>query len=328
MYTEKIFVQKLNKFLGDIVVQYNKSHNFNDFLKFSTNQITTPNNPDEILKYFYFNKFYEILQSNNIITNTNKLNENYISELENTVLKGFVNYNLTMFNFLKMYGNFDKNLLKKLFSIYRNGLDDKALFFQTSKIFWINAYKDENWESLCKNNLDANYTDTDFIDPLSQKLIRHVNKNEDKYNFKTKDFMNFTPRNKKTQAKIKNTLVKFGIKYEEEYKRDGYKYDYYLPELNAVLEYDGPDHFYPLQTQLNETNKFRYKNIYENFKCKLISIPFFEFMRYDTTELTEAYLKQVIYKDYDLFSTPLFEENYDLFKNMRKYTSKNSKNLI
>jgi very-short-patch-repair endonuclease len=53
----------------------------------------------------------------------------------------------------------------------------------------------------------------------------------------------------KGESKISSYLDKNNIKYIREYKINGYKYryDFYLPDLNILIEYDGMQHFKPVE---------------------------------------------------------------------------------
>ena len=120
-----------------------------------------------------------------------------------------------------------------------------------------------------------------------------------------------------TQGKIIKTLNIMKIKYIEEYEIDGYFIDFFLPDLNIGLEYNGPNHYYPLQTQFNEKTKFRYKQIVGFSNIKLIFINYWEWQRIDNDHLTVNYLKKLLYDNYKIEDGPLFYENFDTLKVLR-----------
>ena len=117
-----------------------------------------------------------------------------------------------------------------------------------------------------------------------------------------------------TQGKIIKTLKAMKIKYIEEFKIDGFYIDFYLPELKIALEYNGPDHYYPLQTQLNEKTKYRYYQINNYDQIKVVFIHYWEWNRLDNDHVTLNYLKKLLFDNYSIVNGPLFYENFDTLK--------------
>ena len=105
------------------------------------------------------------------------------------------------------------------------------------------------------------------------------------------------PKCKKSKGEIEisKILDLYNIKYEEEYRFENCKFkytlpfDFYLPEYNTCIEYDGIQHFYIIE-QFGGLDGFisskirdTIKNIYcENNNIKLIRIPYWEFNNIET----------------------------------------------
>lgn len=96
------------------------------------------------------------------------------------------------------------------------------------------------------------------------------------------------------EYKVKCFLDKHNIKYEFQYIFDDCKYkrtlefDFYIPNKNSVIEYDGKQHFEPMHYSKNEEENIKnfkecqirdeIKNNYcINNKIKMIRIPYWEF---------------------------------------------------
>lgn len=339
MYTDKIFRDKLTKYLKELLKVYNNNP-FSEFRKFAVDSVTQPKDPQEILKFYYFDKYFDFLYETKRVLDKKKMEPELIKELNSIVTREYArntidrSHNLNYYQFLMRYGRSDKNnILNSIFNEYyqSNKVDNQSLILSTSKIFLINSFTDKNWQSICREKLKIK--NLPLNDGIIDKLVKHVYSAD---NVDSKETMSeevaelqiasdLEKRDDitttKTQMKIKKFLDILGVKYIEEFRHKQYTYDYFLPDLNAILEFHGPDHFYPLQTQLDEKNKFRMINIRENFSGKIIVIPFFEFMRFDTDQTTLSYLRNVIFKNYDLFeeNSLLFKENFDLFGQIRKY---------
>jgi len=98
----------------------------------------------------------------------------------------------------------------------------------------------------------------------------------------------------KGELETENILMKHKLLYMKQYRFEGCKYkyplsfDFYLPELNACVEYDGEQHYFPVdfsskgnewaEDQFKENQKRdNIKNQYcSNEKIPLIRIPFWE----------------------------------------------------
>ena len=86
-----------------------------------------------------------------------------------------------------------------------------------------------------------------------------------------------------------------------------------------IVEADGPDHFFPLQSQLKNKYKFRYTYLQTFYKKKIVSIPYFEWNRQDNQYLANQLLHKLIYSDYSIFDSELFNCNFDLLKPIWKF---------
>jgi len=325
MYSEKIFLGKMKIYLKDIILKYNSS-SYLDFLNYSKTLLKQNYYTDDILKVFYFEKFYPILKKNEVIsfTKDKNLNTNYINEIDNEITslitKKNNTFNQTKFIYLqlKKFGNFRKSLLDLIYQNYHT--TDNQTFLTISKIFLINRYTTNNWETNCLLRIE-DIIKRDKIDSLTFKLLEHLNKQDGSKKINVEEILDkngvLTTSDEgdttKTQKSLETHFNHMKLKYKTEYNRDFYRYDFFLPEDNCVIEYDGPDHFYPLQTQLNENSKFKYMNITEKFNSKLVIIPHFEYSRYDSPELAFFFLKQIIFNNSDIFNTALFHENFNYF---------------
>lgn len=72
---------------------------------------------------------------------------------------------------------------------------------------------------------------------------------------------NISSINKSSFYKLDRVISVFkemNLEYIPEFKFDKYKVDFYLPKYNSVVEINGYSHYYPLQTQLKQKDKFRY----------------------------------------------------------------------
>ena len=108
----------------------------------------------------------------------------------------------------------------------------------------------------------------------------------------------------KGEAKVESILKKYGIEYILQYKFDDCKFynklpfDFYIPSMNACIEYDGKQHFQYVHRWggydefINRLIRDSIKNIYcrEN-KIKLIRIPYYEFKNIEEILLNKLNIK-------------------------------------
>jgi hypothetical protein len=337
---EKIFVGSMKHYMKDMLNKFNTATH-SEFLEYSKSLITFGRD-DQILQLFYLEKFLPVLKYNKIIdTNTNEEN---LSRVTLDIEKNLLDYYITskknksnIYQYLVNFGNFRKNIMDEMFNRYST-LEDEKLFLKVSNVFLLNNFSEKNWEEICLNRIRPEEVDIKG-NSLNFKLLQHLKKYlKEKYISQTHDeIKNFNqntisflmslpdffslstknltePNPTTTQEKLSKTLDTLNIQFSKEFSRDGYIYDYFLPELNIVLEYDGPDHFYPLQTQLKEKFKFRYRNITKNTNSKVVIIPYYEYLRCDTQDSFKAYLRKILFKDSDFSKGSLFVENYDMYK--------------
>lgn len=107
----------------------------------------------------------------------------------------------------------------------------------------------------------------------------------------------------KGEKVIEDILKKYGIVYLCEYKFDDCKYksklpfDFYIPSLNTCIEYDGIQHFVPIE-HFGGKNKFRQTNIRDKIKTDyclnkgitLIRIPYWDYDNIEQILLNELRL--------------------------------------
>lgn len=99
------------------------------------------------------------------------------------------------------------------------------------------------------------------------------------------------------EARVRKFLEANGIEYRDQFKIDGYsyRYDFYLPDLNLLIEYDGEQHYRPVEFFGGEEyfRKTRERDQDKNFLAKtlgfrLIRIPFRSF------DVIESFLSRAI----------------------------------
>ncbi len=253
---------------------------------------------------------------------------------------------MNTYNFLQLYGKSRGDVLNKLFTTFTTQTVPTDYFFRLSRLFLVNNYNQSkipestdtttatiSWEKSSLPRLNELVENYKSINPKLlfhiPRLVRHVNKKLDlspteEQNtilidinkiIKKKNQLSLTST--QTQGKIIKTLKLLNIKYIEEYPMDGYTLDYFLPDLNIALEYSGPDHYYPIQTQLNEKTKFRHLQLVEYSGVKIVYINYWEWNRLDNDNVTINYFKKLLYEDYSIEKGPLFHENFNTLINLR-----------
>lgn len=325
--TKKIFKQKLEHYL--IPVQSIIKTKDNSQIIEDCKNFIIKNPKDNILPLLYLHKFSKFLYntpgtSDHILPDRVQfLHTTFIEEVDKFIVNTLVSdkTNATYGHFMR-YGKFRKQILDLIFDIYKTKTQMPIyLFNQISKILFINNYSNE-WENYCVEHLKRNPDLLKGRDHILYKLFQDIS-NKYKVKLETSTTNISTPSDEfttsQTQTHVKQTLEKLKIKYKEEYDRDHYKYDYYLPELDIIVEYHGPLHFYPLQTQLTEKDKFRLSSISKSFPSKIVIIPYFEWERLETEMHKTNYMMKVLFQKYNIFDSPLFTENYDMQKPLRKY---------
>lgn len=92
----------------------------------------------------------------------------------------------------------------------------------------------------------------------------------------------------KGERKIRLTLDKYDISYKKEYTIGKYRYDFYLTEYNTFIEYDGIQHYEPVDFfgGLDEFNKCKERDsikdqIADKGNIKMIRIPYYEYINID-----------------------------------------------
>jgi hypothetical protein len=342
MIKEKIFLKRISVYLEKLI-QLNNSLPKEEFIKVSENVIKY-NDANDIIKLFYFSKFYNILpilkehNEGEYFSFKSNDHEGYICKIEDFLVKDYFDSSDTkkndQINFLRKYSNISDRILNKLYTYFLHGIQNltQHKILEIGKIFLINDYSENEWENFLLSKLNVEQVlKNSKSNNLNIKLMNHLNERVGFNNEKDKESLNDMNEDlfisqvsgtgndvilTKTQTNIGNFLSNLGYNFIPEYFREGYTHDYYLPDKDTVIEYDGPTHFYPLQTQLNEESKFRYKTIYTNTNSKIVSIPYFELQRYEAADRTEQFIERKISGNLNIFKSPLFEENYDMFKHI------------
>ena len=209
------------------------------------------------------------------------------------------------------FGSYNKPLLDSIFEIYKqNSKLDFHLIKKYTRILQFNNYP--GWE-----NIAVKYKQM-FINDFKKTEDNnnyYILKNLDE-NFKLEiKLNNYDTEVSKTEEKLVKSFKNLKIKYLEQHRIKNYISDYYLPDLNTIVEYFGPDHFYPLQTQIDQKSKFRLKEISKE-GYNIIIIPWFDYERCshdgDATYYIKNLLENCNYKK--ILDSAFFYENYDMLK--------------
>jgi very-short-patch-repair endonuclease len=187
-----------------------------------------------------------------------------------------------------------------------------------SRILQLNDYP--NWKA-CVNNFKADLEKDVKRHPSS--IVYYIlndlgvgNNNNDYLKLSKSLKADFEITKTKTENKIGDYLKLLKYDIIEQFQIDNYTVDYFIKDKNLIVEYFGPVHFYPLQTQIDQMSKFRLKYL-NNKGFNVVVIPHFEFERCSTDTRALNYLQKLINKwvDFsDIGNNALFYENYDMFK--------------
>jgi len=115
-------------------------------------------------------------------------------------------------------------------------------------------------------------------------------------------------------------LVGLGLKVSREWRlpvSTRYRYDFYLQELNLLIEYDGMQHYYPIEFWggVDELAKIRASDTAKNKLAKQHNIPLIR-IPYTKDATLEEYLLWKLSKLYKYRKDGVFYKNYiDLIKN-------------
>lgn len=302
---QKIYKQKIENYLKDIIKTYVDEKNIAVISQFKQ-ELQNPI-AENILKYYYFYQYY--------ITDQNESNECLESIDDLLINKCILNKEIQYFFY--DYGTIRPTLLKTLYERYMNDeLLERNAFVAITKILMYNQVKD--WELKCLDKFQFFKSD-----PFEHRLSRLINKKlghdalkiQVKYNNNPDLIESYT-----SNSQYKLIIDKFGLNCEKEKIFDEYSVDIFISSINTIMETDGPDHFYPLQSQLKNRSKFRYHYLNSFFKMKLVSIPYFEWGRQDNDFLASQFLYKLIYSDYSIFDSELFSCNFDLLKPIWKFS--------
>lgn len=136
------------------------------------------------------------------------------------------------------------------------------------------------------------------------------------------------------ETKISLILNKLNIRYQREYALDNsrYRYDFYLPDLNILIEYDGMHHFKAVPTWggASRLSKDNFRDIAKNelaiSKNKLlIRIPYTKYndlenyILYSISQYYKYRYENVFYKNFLHLSIDLKLPNTTKVNDMKKY---------
>ena len=107
----------------------------------------------------------------------------------------------------------------------------------------------------------------------------------------------------KGELAIKAILDKYNIKYIQEYKIPGtnyrFEYDFYLPDLNVIIEFHGGQHFFPVK-HFGGDEYFKYIKKCDMFKkelAKLVNIPIIEFDYKQLKKMSKEQFEELVIKN-------------------------------
>ena len=291
---ESFLKSKLKVYLKDHLLLYSRSNNnMTNFLKQNILSIKTENSIehlttilDNLIRLSYFQKYYNIIiDEDKTQDQLSKEKQELLHYLYNTFTSK--NHTAEFYSFLTSYGQSNISLLKTIYEDYYKTLviGDKITSDRISieKIFLINNMRK-------------------FV--LPNEAINHFPHTENIT--KNNNFINIS----QTQTKIFNYLNLFGYQAQEEVKFDNYSVDIYLPKQNIAIEFCGPYHFYPYQSQLTEKDKYRHKYITNKFNIEILYIPIFEYRLLLTDIHFESYFKFKIEQPDKLRNEKLFKEMF------------------
>lgn len=181
------------------------------------------------------------------------------------------------------------------------------------KIFYMrfNNFKDGKHRCECKSKplvltyeYVKNYIEScgyqllskEYVNNRTPLLVWCGNPNHKPYEVKFNNFKDCNSRcpecniNSKGEEKIKETLIKYNIKFKQQYLFDDCRnvkplpFDFYLPQYNTLIEYDGRQHYKLdcfnmnlldlMNLKYNDNKKTQYCN---DNNIKLIRIPYWNY---------------------------------------------------
>lgn len=288
---ETILKSKLKIYLKDHLNLYYKSNsNMTNFLKQDVLSLKNENSIehlsptiDNLIRLSYFQKYYNLIIDDKSQNELSKEKPELLNYLYNIFISK--NYLDDYYNFLIRYGQSNIPLLLTIYEDYYKTLvkGDKITPDRISieKAFLINNMRK-------------------FV--LPNESIIHFSHYA--YALNNIDFINIS----QTQGKVLNYLNLFGYETQQEVKFDNYSVDIYLPKQKIAIEFCGPYHFYPYQSQLIEKDKYRHRYITSKFNLEILYIPIFEYKLLLTDMHFESYFKYKIEQTDKLRNENLFKE--------------------
>lgn len=321
------YIVKYNKYLLKDILNKNidASEEYKQFIIPFLNG-TSSNYSDFVTFFSYYKNFGRIIPIDDLICekvlkpicNKIKINigliedENKYKEVEMNILKFFtiveaLYYNGKINEVLKVI---DLNIIKQIYDISKN-----VKLLNQNKInlidFIINQLNEINNNSndkenliMCKMNYFSNFILKNENNNNNNSFINNINK--------TRFFK---------IERIVSVLKEMNIDYLTEYNFDNYKVDFYLPKYNAVIELNGFSHYYPLQTQLKEKDKFRYCYLRRMYGLKFLFIQKFYDEYYTVNEQYNEYIRKslgLILNDNQLDKNTRLDIKYDIIEEHNK----------
>jgi len=90
------------------------------------------------------------------------------------------------------------------------------------------------------------------------------------------------------ETEIENFLMKFNLEYKREYKENLIEFDFYLPRIRTVIEFDGRQHFEPIE-EFGGVGTFDMIKFYDNKKEKYCEDKFINIIRIKYDQIEDIY---------------------------------------
>lgn len=320
---EKVIQAKLMKYLNGTIQKLidNSNGGYNAIIN-EIPYVLKKGNQSQIMELIYFSKYSHVLKMK-VKQIDRKKNLSMYSLIQKNILMNLVNKaenNLYLNIILKDYGGlFDENFYRdyiKNFNPSSNFQDLKDFI----KICYLNNQTNIDFNELIitfnKNHIQNNKYSTDFLLSKILKILLKETKIQketfDIFEHKTLKENDYIPTSSQTQTKLQKYFNTFNIKFIEEYIIEDYISDYYLPEHKILIEYLGPHHFYPLQSQLTQKDKFRHFYLKTVGNKDIIQIPYFEWERLSNDKMVFEYLDKRIKNKEDI-TNKMMKENFNTF---------------
>lgn len=90
------------------------------------------------------------------------------------------------------------------------------------------------------------------------------------------------------ESEIESFLKKFNIEYKRDYKENFIEFDFYLPRIRTVIEFNGRQHFEPME-EFGGVNTFDMIKFYDNKKEKYCEDKFINLIKLKYDQFDDVY---------------------------------------